>query len=72
MTAYTAYTVAQRRPGGPVHLSADGEWTLCHWLIRDNWQRHDKPEPMFVIWLSGVAVCKQCEREATSRREKTP
>lgn len=68
----TTYIVAQSRPSGPVHLSDDGRFTLCHWLIRDNWQRHDKPEPMFVIWFSGVAVCKQCEREATSRREKTP
>ena len=33
----TTYIVAQSRPSGPVHLSADGEYTLavvCHQLLR--------------------------------------
>ena len=72
----TAYTVAQSRPGGPVHLSADGEWTLCHWRIRDSWLASSEPIPLLAISYYVVRQCRHCRRAAErlelERREKTP
>ena len=64
MTAYTAYTVAQRRPGGPVHLSADGEYTLCQWRIRDSWLVSIVPAPLSALSHYGVRQCRACRRAA--------
>ena len=64
MTAYTAYTVAQRRPDGPVHLSVDGQFTLCQRRIRDSWLVSDARVPLSILSYCGVRQCRECRRAA--------
>ena len=52
------------RKGGPLHLSEDGNYTLCHWVIRPSWQRHDERVALFTVWLSGESLCSRCEKAA--------
>lgn len=65
-----------RRPAGPVHLSADGKWTLCHWRIRDDWLVSTVPVPLSILSYYGVCLCRACRRAAgrleLERRERTP
>ena len=72
----TAYTVAQRRPDGPVHLSADDRRTLCQRHIRDSWLVSDARVPLPILSYCGVRLCRACRRAAErlelERREKTP
>ena len=63
------YEAATRQPNGVVHLSEDGHRTLCGHIIGDKWQRHDERIDLFVIWISGVFVCRQCSRIAIAERE---
>ncbi len=63
------YEAATRQPNGVVHLSEDGHRTLCGHIIGDKWQRHDERIELFVIWISGVFVCRQCSRIAIAERE---
>ena len=65
------YYAATRHPKGVVHLSEDGDYTLCHHVISDKWQRHDERIELFVVWISGVYVCRQCSRIAIAEREIT-
>ena len=63
------YHAVIRHKNGPVHLSDNGSYTLCHWRISDKWQRHDERIALFVVWLSGVDICHQCNRIAMADRE---
>ena len=62
--AAPTFTAATSRKDGRVHLSEDGSYTLCRWIIRPYWQRHDGRVTLFTIRLSGVEVCSQCARLA--------
>ena len=60
----TTYIVAQSRPSGPVHLSDDGEYTLCQWRIRDSWLVSIVPVPLSALGYYGVHQCRECRRAA--------
>jgi hypothetical protein len=59
------FIAAISRKDGRLHLSKHGNYTLCHYLIRDHWQIYNERVPLFAIWLSGASVCSQCEKAAT-------
>lgn len=61
------YEAATSRPNGVVHLSEDGNYTLCGHVISDKWQRHDERIELFVVWISGVYTRRQCSRVATAK-----
>lgn len=58
------YIIAFSRPGGAAHLSADGRYTLCHWVIRPYWQQSDRRVPLVSLWLAGWDICAQCDQAA--------
>lgn len=77
MTSATEPTyIATRRRGGTtvIHLSAHGDCTLCGYGMSDNWLRHDERVALFTVLLSGVRLCRTCERAAIAARkeEATP
>lgn len=77
MTSATEPTyVATRRRGGTavIHLSAHGNSTLCGYGIGDDWLLGDERVALFAVLLSGVRLCRTCERAAIAARkeEATP
>ena len=51
------YAAAISRTKGPLHLSEDGEHTLCHRRIRSHWQRYEGRVDLFTLMLAAVPTC---------------
>ena len=65
------YIPAQRLRGKIIHLSPDGDYTLCNWVMRDTtWQRHTERVALFTLLIAGVKLCRECERKAIAEREE--
>lgn len=58
------YVAAVAHPRGPIHLSSNGNFTLCQRRIAPSWQVHDERVTFAVVFLSGVEACRSCARAA--------
>jgi hypothetical protein len=66
----TAYTVAQSRPDGSAHLSADGKFTLCHWRIRGGWLVFVATAPLSALSFYGAHQCPRAAAPPPSLRRQ--
>lgn len=60
----STYVAAVAHPRGPIHLSNNGNFTLCLWRITPSWQVHDERVAFAVVFISGIKVCRLCARAA--------
>lgn len=52
------------RHGGPLHLSEDGNYTLCGLVVLSHWFQYDERVALFTVRLSGMELCPRCEKLA--------
>ena len=68
--AAPTYIAVLSREGSKIHLSADGDYTLCRWVIQPDWPRHTERVPFISLLLAAVDMCAACERAALAVRKK--
>ena len=62
------YIIAHRKTGKTCHLSTNGHFTLCGWVMRDSWQRHDERAALFTVLLADAPLCRECKAKAQTER----